>query len=556
MDDSNILQFNRFLKNSILYEDSSSNKILDLVRIFYSLRSKNEEFILNPKKKIRTIPDFEAIIKSDYDEESNPGEVIKTNLPLKFEETNNNLKLCIRDSRNIKNIIEIDIILRSDNLPNPEITNIKKELLLYKINSVKNKKNILTGVSEKNIDVIELKEYWESLKNQVEQFTKDYSKFIEIKNIKESLLEDFHLNIIKNNNQRELINFENNLLIYSLINSNSGNDTDKIQYYIIINLLINQYNKSLSLISNKPIISNLIGSVVYDTSSEINKDNIFIVKERISDSLINVIDINGNISKVSIDSYSKIYDKLKTVHDYLVDPDFKTDVVKSSIRVTKNIIDKKIKLNHKGDIQYTENKTKKINNYNDISDDQVENDEPISQEVIESPEYKLVKTNQSLDSLILGDYEGTIYIYPNIFDRDVGEGYINSKHNEVFVKENCDDCNLNLNKISDWRNKLTKSYIITHSKNGEIIPIIIDKKLFSSVAHYYLYYSNKDNKEVADDFLYNKKRGNTVITHFDLESDIENEDWEKLRYETLKDLFHYDYQNQNYQNFLKFKGIN
>ena len=55
MDDSNILQFNRFLKNSILYEDSSSNKILDLVRIFYSLRSKNEEFILNPKKKIRTI---------------------------------------------------------------------------------------------------------------------------------------------------------------------------------------------------------------------------------------------------------------------------------------------------------------------------------------------------------------------------------------------------------------------------------------------------------------------------------------------------------------------
>jgi surface carbohydrate biosynthesis protein len=35
-----------------------------------------------------------------------------------------------------------------------------------------------------------------------------------------------------------------------------------------------------------------------------------------------------------------------------------------------------------------------------------------------------------------------------------------------------------------------------------------------------------------------------------------NEDWEKLRYETLKDLFHYDYQNQNYQNFLKFKGIN
>ena len=35
-----------------------------------------------------------------------------------------------------------------------------------------------------------------------------------------------------------------------------------------------------------------------------------------------------------------------------------------------------------------------------------------------------------------------------------------------------------------------------------------------------------------------------------------NEDWEKLRYETLKDLFHYDYQNQNYQNFLKFNGIN
>jgi len=90
MGDSNLLQFDKFLRNSILRDLNSKNKILDIVKTFYNLKRKNEQFILNPKKKVRIIPDFKALIEHDYDEESNPGDVIKTNLPLKFEENNNN----------------------------------------------------------------------------------------------------------------------------------------------------------------------------------------------------------------------------------------------------------------------------------------------------------------------------------------------------------------------------------------------------------------------------------------------------------------------------------
>ena len=530
MGDSNLLQFDKFLRNSILRDLNSKNKILDIVKTFYNLKRKNEQFILNPKKKVRIIPDFKALIEHDYDEESNPGDVIKTNLPLKFEENNNNLILFIRDNKNTKNIIEININLDSKSSKTSQIPNVKKEMLLYKINSVKNKKTLIEVMppnSEKDRELSELNDHWHALKTQVEKFTKDYSKFIENENIKKAILNDFHSDIIKNNNQTELINFENNLLISSIINSHTGNVTNTIQYYITIYILISQYNKRLSLITNKPIINNLIGSVVYNKGVEINEGNIFIVTEKVSDSLVTIIDINGNISKVNIDAYAKICDKLKIADEDSVNIAYKPHIDKTDILITKNILDKKFKLKHSGNIQYIETKNKNSNSYNDIDKESSIIEKITSQEVIKCPEYKLIKTLQSLDTLISTDNEGTIYIHPNIFHRDVGEGYINSKKQSVFVKEDCDGCNLNLNKILDWRNKLTKSYINTYFKNGEIIPIIIDKKSFSSVAHYYLYYSNKDNNELADMYLHDHEKGNIIITPRDFESDIQNAEWDK-----------------------------
>ena len=52
---------------------------------------------------------------------------------------------------------------------------------------------------------------------------------------------------------------------------------------------------------------------------------------------------------------------------------------------------------------------------------------------------------------------------------------------------------------------------------------------------------------------YNEDKDFERLTDFLING--KNEDWNKLRYETLKDLFHYDYKNQNYQNFLKSKDI-
>ena len=60
MGDSNLLQFDKFLRNSILRDLNSKNKILDIVKTFYNLKRKNEQFILNPKKKVRIIPDFKS----------------------------------------------------------------------------------------------------------------------------------------------------------------------------------------------------------------------------------------------------------------------------------------------------------------------------------------------------------------------------------------------------------------------------------------------------------------------------------------------------------------
>ena len=81
----------------------------------------------------------------------------------------------------------------------------------------------------------------------------------------------------------------------------------------------------------------------------VNKDNIFIVVSKNSDSIMDIIDINGNKTRVSIDSFEKIYSKLKTGEGDIVK---KIDVESSSLVVTKNIIDKKIKIKHKGPIKY------------------------------------------------------------------------------------------------------------------------------------------------------------------------------------------------------------
>ena len=134
MEDSKLLKFNNFLKNSMLDGTDSRNRILNVIKTYYKLKHKNELFVLDPKKKNRIVPDFEAMAAEGYDETANPGKIIETNLPLKFEENINNLKLSIRDHQNTKNIIEINIGLNLSNLTSYDLANIDKELLLYKIN--------------------------------------------------------------------------------------------------------------------------------------------------------------------------------------------------------------------------------------------------------------------------------------------------------------------------------------------------------------------------------------------------------------------------------------
>ena len=53
--------------------------------------------------------------------------------------------------------------------------------------------------------------------------------------------------------------------------------------------------------------------------------------------------------------------------------------------------------------------------------------------------------------------------------------------------------------------------------------------------------------------LNNKEKDFTRLMNFLFESD--ETEWQKLRNKTLKDIFFYDYENSNYQSFLKRLGL-
>jgi len=543
------LDFNNFVKKVLSQGNSSvDNNVVNIIKEFYSLKLQNDELLKNPNKKIlRTIPDFVKMAKADYNKETNKGSPVKTNLPIVFTEESRCLSINIRDFENKKDIMEVKINIDFQNINLNKLANLEKELLLYGINSIKNKKISIQNITleEKRISKLEsLKEDWKQLKDTISKFTIKNSKLLaKIKKLNEDNTK-VHKNIISRYNSSELLNFENKLFLKNITNSSlDGGDKKKlIEYYITNNIIINKYNEINSLFDNSQ--HEFIGSVVYNNSSEIDSSNIYITLRETSTTMMDITDLNGKLMNVDKNDYTLIYDKINNILPKIQDISDKIIINNSSLNITKSVPKESILYKGKSPIIYKEPVNSYIiREYNDLSDTASDTDSFISQEILQIPIFKLVNTFKDLNSLIDSDSEEKIYIYPGINNSKTGGGLINALKDGILVKEECGP-NKTLNSIKDWRNKITTSYINYYKNNGETLPIVVDGNCFSSVYNYMMFYLNSNNPDKADIYKLEGTKGGKLnstdieelYTKFNQKEEKLSDDSEMFFYEKDNDL--------------------
>ncbi len=526
MDETDTLIFSNFLR---YYLNSNkiirNNTISTVIKAYFDLKKENEKFIRNPKKIERTIPDFKKMIQSDYDPDSNPGKPIKTNLPLRFIENENSLKVLVRDNTNSSDVLEIKILFDIENLNINEVSNIEKELLLYSVSNIKKGRNSLesiTSESKKDLEIEKLSDKWENLKIQIDNYTQRYKTFLEKFSSRKEKKDKFFNKIIQKNNMEHLRYFENNFLITSLTHGEQTKNK-MIKYYIVINIIINKYKRCLALLENKVVDeTKWLGSVVYKVSSEISLNNIFIVTGKTDNATIDILSLEGKTTlQEPIDNYNFIYNQLDNISKNINDLYFQIVIEDVDISVEK-ITKKKIPNKMKAPV-YNEKKINNRQKYKDLELSHKKNN-IIRQEIITPPKYKEIDTLRCLDKFISPNKSKFVFADSRMSNVKIGDGVINATKQGKMVKEHCEDCELLIDKFINWRNILTKTHIEIHKSNGKILPIVIDKKTFSSVNHYMKYYMTLDNYEIAKEYLYEGNKGKEK-QYFDIPPT--NEDWLK-----------------------------
>ena len=505
--EAHILQF---IKNNIIQDISNTNEVNKVIEEFYKTKEAYQNFFDKKGKKLKlTIPDFNNILGGT------PETKIITNLPIMFGEEKNKLQLFIRDYENKKNIREITIEFKSNFIDSIKIDNLEKQLLLYKINSIKKNKNKLEHITfeeEREEKLQKLTKEWTILKTEIETFSQNYSAELIKKSENERKRFARAFEIINFTDQTNIDAFHNNYLI-KLLSTTLTDEETKLYfvYYFVINLLINKTQQIEALFHNSGLEQKIIGSIVYKEDSEIDIDNIFIVKSETS-SNYEVYDLHGTIHTLPKETVSNIYNKLGFNSSYFQNILDKVDI--SSMNVT----DKRISttpLISKKNIQYEKRKRPAQQSYKDLSDSISETDSFISQEELETPDYKILENMKELNSFFTVDTDKKIFISHNISHSDIGSAYINAKSAGNLVKESCEGCSPALNMFKNWRIKLTREFINKDKTNGEILPIILDGKKFASVNHYMKFYKNVDNLEEANKYLLGGINGKIKLPVFD-----------------------------------------
>ena len=502
--EAHILQF---IKNNIVQDISNTNEVNKVIEEFYKTKEVYQKFFDKKGKKLKLIiPDFKNIL------EGAPETKIITNLPIMFGEEKDKLQLFIRDFENKKNIREITIDFKTNFIDKIKIDSLEKQLLLYKINSIKKNKNKLehiTFVEEKDEKFKKLTKEWNILKTKIETFSQKYSADLVKKSDNEKKRFAQAFEIINFTNQRNIDSFHDNYLI-KILSSTLTEEETKLYfvYYFVINLLINKTQQIEALFNNSSFEQKIIGSIVYKEDTDIDIDNIFIVKAETS-SNYEVYDLYGTVQTLSKESVSNIYNKLGFNSSYFQNIVDKVDI--SSIKVTDRKISTVPLISKEKNIKYENSIRSTLQSYKDISDSLSETESFISQEELETPNYKLVESMKELNSLFTVDTSKKIFIAPNISHSDIGDAYINAIIAGNLVKESCKGCSSTLNMFKNWRIKLTREFIDRDTTNGEILPIILDGKKFASVNHYMTFYKNLDILEEANKYLLSGSKGKIKI---------------------------------------------
>ena len=508
MEDVNSLDFSTFLLNNFSNEESTPGDLALLIQRYYELKMENSKFLINPKKRLRTIPDFSAMLKSDYDRVSNPGKELTTNLPMVFIESAEKLQIDIKDANCDKSIVEIIIKIGTKKTSDERITNVHKELFLYDIASIKSKQSTTeTSDSSRNTEVLdELAGTWTSLKAEIDTFTTKYETFIQDNRLLKTMLSNYHNNVIHNINTQSLSDFENNITVSNLTNTGAvGDDTARIiKFYMIINILLTKYNKIQALLSGNKLELNMVRSVVFKRADPITINNIFIVNRRVSSTKLSIIDMKGVETDVPADLYAQVYEQQKISPNEFGEFTRKHRLADIEVSVKKI---SKTPLKYSGTVHYVLDSTKRQSlAYKDLLNNGGLITGEISQEIINPPVYKLKKTMKSLSKLISYEVGKSIFISPKIPHAKMGFGVINALSGDVLVSESSGPANIFLDKIPDWRNKLVRSYINTDS-HGVVTPIILNAQAFSSITHYLLYYANLNDTAIANTYLYSGSNG-------------------------------------------------
>ena len=172
--------------NTLISENISSEGVtiesptqeFNHIQKYYELKADYYNFLVSkgPKKYTYNLPKFDEM--SPFKKASVVSE--KSNLPLRFRETEHSLIVTIMDHEQKNDLREISIKIKDDMDIDIESYNIKKELLLFKLNSIKTKKITIDSNKDRTIkreDMANLSNEWDTLKREIANFQSKYSKY-------------------------------------------------------------------------------------------------------------------------------------------------------------------------------------------------------------------------------------------------------------------------------------------------------------------------------------------------------------------------------------------
>ena len=526
--------------NTLISENISSTDVtiegpikeFNHIQKYYELKADYYNFLLKkgPKKFTYDLPNFNEL--SPFKKTTIVSN--RSNLPLRFRETEHSLIITIMDHEQKNSLREISIKIKDDMNIDIESYNIKKELLLFKLNSIKTKKlsiDVKKDRTTRREDMVKLSDEWDTLKKDIATFQSKYSKYKIRRKQKETIYNTHYTYNIHTNDLNNYNDIRTDLLIKHLASS-TYNAASSIKYYMLLKFLsylkpsIQTYpsgESNLCLISiddNIEISSiedNLIGSLVYKKGEIIDINNIYVVIKKLSKNSIKVVNIEGEEFEFSNSEYGDIEGRVNIENTLLKQLYEDVNIINMNQKVDSPVCKVKdinpipssysgLVYSGKGSIIYIP-KSELISEKNYKSYMRL-------QEIEIIPKYKLIEKRSSFDSFITYTSD-ELFIYKGAISNEPGELFLNALTSlNRLKKEECSSADIkqSLKSLSiPWREILSIGNIYIHKNNGEVLPIIIDSLKFASVSHYLLYKKYQvDDK--SDNFLLEGVLGSTYVS--------------------------------------------